>query len=150
MRIHGLGLASLSLFCFTAACGPQLSPPRAFGKLHGGDYDYRATTPQGVVIAARSEKNEPRADIDFWSRAVDVRLARDGYAKTSEAPVTTARGLHGIELAYAKQEEGRSYTYVVALFVKDGRVYVVEAGGDKDEFTPLAADVEKAIASLAP
>ena len=130
------------------ACGPKLAPPPSFAEVNGGGYDYRATTPQGVVVAARSEKNKPEANLDFWSRAVDVKLRREGYAKGGEAPVTTERGLNGLELAYARDTGGRRYEYVVAVFVKKDQVFVVEAGGDKDDFDPARADVEKAIRSL--
>jgi hypothetical protein len=144
-----LALASfLPLAALTTGCGPKLAPPASFGKLDSGSYDYRAATPQGVVIAARSEKNEPRANIDFWSRAVDVRLRQGGYAKSSEGAVATDHGLHGIEMDYTREQEGRAYDYVVALFVKEGRVYVVEAAGDKEDFAPARADVEQAIRSL--
>jgi hypothetical protein len=131
-----------------AACGPKLVPPPAFGELGAGPYDYRAATPQGVVVAARSEKNEPRADLTFWLHAVSARLARDGYTKVSEAEVATERGLKGVELAYARDQDGRQYDYVVAVFVREARVYVVEAAGDKEDFDPARPDVERAIRSL--
>ncbi len=142
-------LVSLALLMSIAAgCGPALAPSSAFAELGGGGYDYRATTPRGVVIAARAEKNSPRADIDFWSRAVDVRLERDGYAKASETPIVTDRGLPGVELHFARDQEGRAYDYVVALFVKERRVYVVEAAGDREDFAPAGAEIERAIRSL--
>src|SRR5271163_4463687 len=86
-----------ALAALTAACAPTLTPPSSFGKLEPGAYGYRAATPSGVVVA-RTEKNDPRANVDFWSRAVDARLKRDGYARTSETPlaITTRRGLSGL------------------------------------------------------
>jgi hypothetical protein len=148
-RFAGLAIAPLlALAALSTACGPKLAPPASFGALDSGSYDYRAATAHGVVIAARSERNKPRADVDFWSRAVDVRLRRDGYAKTSEAPVATDRGLPGVEMRYTREEEGRAYDYVVALFVKERRVYLVEAAGDKEDFAPARADGEQAIRSL--
>jgi hypothetical protein len=138
----------LTLALLSTGCGPELAPPASFGALDSGAYDYRAATPHGVVIAARSEKNKPRAEIDFWSRAVDVRLRRDGYAKASEGAIATDRGLPGVEMRYTREKDGRAYDYVIALFVKKRRVYVVEAAGDKEDFAPARADVEQAIRSL--
>ena len=73
-RFAGLGLVSLSSGALCAAlaltaCGPTLAPSSSFGELSAGEYDYRAATPRGVAIAARAERNAPRADVDFWSRA---------------------------------------------------------------------------------
>jgi hypothetical protein len=148
-RLAGLALATfLPLATVMTGCGPKLAPPASFGKLDSGAYDYRAATPQGIVIAARSEKNKPRANVDFWSHAVDVRLRQGGYAKTSEGAIATDRGLPGIEMRYTREQEGRAYDYVLALFVKERRVYVVEAAGDKEDFAPARAEVEQAIRSL--
>jgi hypothetical protein len=141
-------LASLSLAA--AACGPKLAPPPSFASIDGADYDYRATTPQGVVVAVRKEPNDPRADLEFWSRAVDLRLKRDGYARATEAKVKTDRGLDGVEMSYARQNEGRTYRYEVAVFVDGKKLYLVEAGGDAEDFDPARNDVERAIRSLKP
>ena len=143
-----LALASLSILA--AACGPKLAPPPSFAAIDGHDYDYRATTAQGVVVAVRKEANDPRADVGFWARAIDLKLSRDGYARASEAKVKTDRGLDGIELAYARADQGRTTRYEVALFVDGSRLYVVEAGGDAEDFDPARPDVEKAIRSLNP
>jgi hypothetical protein len=149
-----LRLAALAILAalapLNAGCGPKLTPPSSFAELDSGHYDYRAATPAGVVVAARSERNELHADLDFWSRAVDSRLKRDGYVRTTDVPtaIATNRGLQGVELRYAHEQDGRAYDYVVALFVKPSRVYVVEAAGDKEDFAPATADIEGAIRSL--
>jgi hypothetical protein len=153
-------LAVLSIALASAACtGPELAPPPAFAAVGGGaGYDYRAATPQGIVVAVRHEKNDPQADVGFWANAVDLRLKRDGYTPSGESKVKTDRGLEGVELSYARTDQGRTYRYVVALFVKERRemlvfkkhdLFVVEAGGDAEDFDPARADVERAIRSLA-
>ena len=100
-------LAFASLFALgAAACGPKLAPPPAFGALDGGAYDYRAATPQGVVVAARSEKNKPHADLDFWSRAVDARLAREGYVKARRGRHRDRSRTKGVELVVRARARG--------------------------------------------
>jgi hypothetical protein len=146
MRLQHLLLSFLAVGA--VACGPKLTPPAAFAEIDDGAYDYRAATPRGVVVAARSEKNKPHANLAFWSDAVDGRLARQGYERRAETKVTTRRGTDGTLLAYSRADGGRQYEYMVALFVKSDRVYVVEAGGDKEDFEPARADVETAIRSL--
>jgi hypothetical protein len=123
----------------------------------GAGYDYRAATPQGVVVAVRHESNDPQADVDFWARAVDLRLRHDGYAQATRTAVTTDHGLPGVELSYARNDDGRMVRYVVAVFVKESHtlfffknhdLYIVEAAGDAEDFDPAKADVERAIRSL--
>ena len=114
------------------------------------EYDYRATSAEGVVLGVRAEKNEPRGNIDFWADALDRQLRRGGYVAEGEVKeVRTASGLNGRELKYTRVENGRKYRFWMTVFVTEKRVWVVEAGGDADRFkekTQLA--VQRAIESL--
>jgi hypothetical protein len=145
-------LTSLALALTTAACtSTSLVTPKTFAKVDGNGYSYRATTPQGVVVAARSEDNDPKATLDFWARAADLRLKHDGYKADADKPMTTvtsALGLEGRELRYSREENGRTMRYWLTVFTTQSKVYLVEAGGDKDDFDPAQADIEKAMVSL--
>jgi hypothetical protein len=147
-----LSLVSACLFALSvAACHPSagLAAPDGFAELGGEkSYDWRAASAQGVVLAVRTEKNEPRANVDFWTDAIDVRLRRAGYDATARKDVTSAAGLAGKQLRYSRVEDRRTYRYWLTLFVAGDRVYLVEAGGDKDSFDPAEKTVERAVLTV--
>lgn len=149
--ILGVILAAVSLG--TAACGPSVSlrTPPGFAVLEDQkEYVYRATSAEGVVIGVRAEKNEPRANLDFWAEALDRQLRRGGYVPDgSAADVRSANGLSGREMRYTRQQGGRPHRFWIAVFVTDNRVWVVEAGGDADRFKEKQEKgIQKAIESI--
>jgi hypothetical protein len=140
-----LTLAALVLGgCSTA----RLQTPSGFAAQHDEAYDYRASDGEGVVLAVRSEKNDPRGDLEFWSSTVDVRLRKAGYAAQDRRDVKSIDGREGRQLRYELASEGRTLAFWVTLFVTGRRVVIVEAGGDVELFDPKAKVVEAAIASL--
>ncbi len=147
-----LSLLSASLFALAmAGChsGAQLQAPDGFAQLDGQkSYDWRAASAQGVVLAVRTEPNEPRANVDFWADAIDVRLRRQGYTAEARKDVKSANGSDGKQLRYSRVEDGRTYRYWLTVFVNNDRVYVVEAGGDRDSFDPAEKLVERAVLTV--
>ncbi len=145
-----LSLISLALLAAgSQGCATTLQTPPGFAELDSHDYAYRATSPQGVVVAARSEKNELHTGTDFWAESIDLQLQRGGYRKDGAArDVTSAKGLKGKELRYAVTREGREHRYWIAVFAKSRTVLVVEAGGDAEPFDRSEAAVEKALLSV--
>lgn len=141
-----LGIALLSL----AAChGGRLTAPSGFATLDSDDaYSYRATNAQGVTLGVRTEDNEVKANVDFWTESLDLRLRRDGYAMKSESVTHTRRGLTGKQIRYEVSREGREQSYWLTIFATEKKVYVVEAAGDKDAFDGASPMVEAAIESL--
>jgi hypothetical protein len=136
-----------------AACAPSatLATPPGFAVLEGQqEYVYRATSAEGVVLGVRAEKNEPRGNLEFWAEALDQKLRHGGYvADGAPADVRAQAGLAGREYRYLREEGGRKYRFWIAVFVTDGRVWIVEAGGDADRFKEKAQlAVQKAIESL--
>lgn len=110
------------------------------------DQEYRAATADGVVIGARSFDNEPKGELTFWVRAVQNRL-RDmgGYALLETKPVTDRGGLPGQLMRFGHDEGAQPHLYLVAVFVSDDRVFVVEAGGPKDLVERQHAQIDWAI-----
>ncbi len=134
----------------TACTGASLQTPSGFAKLEDQEeYDYRATSAAGVVVAVRAEDNNPEGNLDFWVAAVDKQLRRGGYqVEGAERAVQSSAGVPGRELHYTRNEGGRSYRFWVAVFVTEDKVFVVEAGGDASHFDKATNDrVSKAIAS---
>jgi hypothetical protein len=113
--------------------------------------EYRATTPEGVVIGVRAFDNDPKGGFSFWSRALERRLREiAGYALLDKRDVTARGGLTGVAMKFGHDEGKTPYLYTVALFVTDKKIYVLEAGGKKDEVSKVQEQIEWAIKNLAP
>jgi hypothetical protein len=53
---------------------------------------------EGVVIAVRRERNQPKANLAFWSAAVDYELRRKGYSAIASKDVKSAQGVPGKQI----------------------------------------------------
>ena len=134
-----------------AACTTfQIHAPAGFAELTEDErYDYRATNADGVVIAVRALRNSPEAGLEFWGHVVDERLRRDGYLADGAAEaVHDERGVPGVMLRYHCTIGGRAHRYLVAVYVRGSKVYVLEAGGDREVFDPVAEVVERSLRSF--
>lgn len=134
----------------TACASFHVTTPPGFAALESNDdHAYRATSADGVVLGVRSEPNRPEGNLEFWAGAVDDRLRSTGYTLDGDPrPVQSADGVPGIQRRYARDSNGRTLRYWTTVFVKGSRVYVVEAGGDREVFDRAAPAVERAIATL--
>lgn len=136
------------------ACGgpsASVATPPGFGVLKDQkEYVYRATSAEGVVLAVRAEKNEPQGNLDFWADALDRTLRRAGYvAEGNPGSVRSGDGLSGRVHKYTRDQGGRAQRFWIAVFVTEGRVWVVEAGGDAQRFKGKIQDgVQRAIESI--
>jgi hypothetical protein len=138
---------ALALTACTGAA--RLSAPAGFAEMEDTKpYSYRAETAHGVVVAVRTEKNSPRANVDFWADAIDLRMRRQGYVADSSSPVRSAQGLTGKQIRYSREDQRRTYRYWLTVFTTDDKVFVVEAAGDKDAFDPQVKTVEQTVLSL--
>ena len=117
-----------------AACGPAsgLAAPDGFAHLGGDHFDDRIGSASGVVVGTRVVPNEPRANLDFWTQAIDLRLRQRGYVPT-DAPkdVKNAAGLAGRSLHYTYNDGSR---YYVDVYATSRRILLVEATGAAPDF----------------
>lgn len=147
------GAALLALVATSATgCGRPFKVDTAPGfiELAGqGEYAYRATTPEGVVVAVRVVEDEERADVDFWAKAVTLQM-RDvsGYALLSSKDVESRDGTKGKELRFGHDEDKKPYEYVVQIYAAQSRLFVVEAGGAKDQMDRAKASVDWTMKSV--
>jgi hypothetical protein len=153
--IVGLLCAALS----AGACRPfDINTPDSFVELdeeRWSQFEYRATTADGVVVAVRALDNEQRGTLSFWAEAVrsKVRDAR-GYALLEEQDVTARAGVPGKQMRFGRDDAGHTYRYWVTIFVRSQgrgpRVWVIEAGGEQAVFERRRAEIEQLISSFLP
>jgi hypothetical protein len=115
---------------------------------HAG-YDYRAISPDGVVLAVRRVENDPKANLAYWSQAVQERLRANGsYRVDSERDVTNHQGIAGHELTLKLGEGGAEQTYRVALFEHGQWLYLLESGGPTTKVTQHSVSLDEAIRGI--
>jgi len=108
-----------------------------------GDFSYRATTPEGVVVAVRVVDDEKRGDLDFWTKALVLQL-RDvsGYALLASKDVTSLDGTKGKELRFGHDEDNKPFEYLLTVYLAQGRLFLIEAGGSKEQMDKARPSVE--------
>ncbi len=131
---------SLAFALAPAGCGHRppfdIQTPPGFVELEADklDYDYRATSANGVVTAVRVVETRGRGDLGFWANVVNTRVREElNYAPVGEAEVAGV-GLKGRLLRFAYEQGGKAYAYEIVLYAAGDRLYVLEAGGRKDLF----------------
>jgi hypothetical protein len=139
-----------------AGCGPgfSLSLPDRFVELseqsNRGQYELRATTPDGVVVGVEVIDNRDRGSLEFYQEAI-LRRMRDqqGYALLSEEEIHAASGQPGHLMRFGRDLNGRSYRYTLAVFASESSsIYLVEAGGREEQYTALEAQIETSISAM--
>jgi len=150
-----LGAALIAL-----GCGPtfKVETPPGFVELdeHSSPYEYRATSADGLVVAARELPHEPKGELAFWIKAIQNRMReRGGYALLDTKPVKSADGVAGRELRFGHDEgsdsataKGHPHLYYLTVFVTDSKIYLLEIGGTKEQVTSQAAVIDATIAAF--
>ncbi len=94
-------------------------------------YDFRATTPEGLVIGVREFDNSSQhGELKFWTTAIENKLRLDqGYALEKTTAVTTLQGQEGVQMRFGLDRDDVAHLYIVTVFATDDAVFVLEAGG---------------------
>lgn len=152
--LYALGLA------MAVACSPfEATTPPTFVSLDTSstDYRYRATSADGLVLAARVEDNKAEGELSFWERAVENEVRdRGGYALLEKRNVRSRDGTLGRQLRFGHDENAKPSLYYVTVFVSDQsgflkrkhRIFVLEAGGSRDLMEKNAKAVEGFVADF--
>ena len=115
-----------------------------------GDREYRAATADGVVIGIRAFENEPKGEIGFWSKAIENRM-RDagGYALIEKKTDVKNRGkLVGTQLRFGHDEGKAPHLYIITIFKTDDWIYLIEAGGTKEEMKRMEEQLDWAVTNF--
>lgn len=153
MSSRAIALAAVALLLAAGCSTFKVSTPAAFVELPDQEpnYDYRATTHDGVVVSVRSLDNDPRGDEAFWTRAVEQRVRHQGgYALLENRAVTARDGLTGRQLRFGHDEGARPHLYNIAMFVTHKRIYLIETGGSRDAVQREAPKLEAFVSQFEP
>jgi len=133
-------LAALAL----AGCGRPFVPatPGSFTELKNQlDYDYRAVSAEGVVLGVKAHDNDPKVDLPFAEKAFEQAMRANGYALLEKRDVSAQGGLVGKQFRFGHDEEKDPHLYYVTIFVTDTHVYMLEAGGTKEQMLRYEAPI---------
>ncbi|MBN2195483.1 MAG: serine/threonine protein kinase [Polyangiaceae bacterium] len=139
------------LLTLASACGRPFAPatPSGFVELdepRSSTYDYRATTADGVVVSIRVVKHRPRGELVFWERAIENQLRdQGGYSLLDKRDVQNQNGTAGRQLRFGHDEAGDPHLYYVTIFATKKKLFIVEAGGTKEQVEASTAAIEEAI-----
>jgi len=146
---HTIALAvsalALSLMMGCAGRSFFVAVPPGFVELQNQEpeYSYRATSADGVVVAVREIKHEPKGDATFWVQAIQNRMrSMAGYAQLETVEVATKSGLKGKQLRFGHDEKGEPLLYTITVFVTEKYIYLVEFGGTKEEMSRLSKNLD--------
>ncbi len=141
-------------FLVVAACRPfdiRTAPGFLELKEDSASYAYRATTPEGVVVAVRvvGLEGEGSDDLSFWTKALTMQM-RDvsGYALLESHDVRSLDGVSGKQLRFGRDESGKPYVYWLTFFTSGSKLVIVEAGGSKPTFENASPSVQWMIQSV--
>ena len=146
LRVLKAAMGVLSIAALSACGGPFVAatPPGfvVFDKLYDDD-EYRAATPDGVVLGVRAFENDPKGDTAFWARAIENRMREvGGYALLEKRTVTNRGGLTGTQFRFGHDEGTRPHLYWLTVFSTEDQVFLLEAGGTKEEMTRQEAQLD--------
>ena len=148
-----LGCILVLALSSAVGCGRPFVPatPTSFVELDSKytEYEYRATTADGLVIGIQVVKHKPRGELAFWERAVENQLRmRGGYALLDKRDVQNRNGIRGRQLRFGHDEAGKPHLYYVTIYPTKRRLFIVEAGGTKEQMETNAALIEQAVTQL--
>lgn len=129
----------------------SMTPPPGFvavADANRGIYDYRAVSADGAVVAVRTQPNPNGADLAFWSKASTSQLQEKGYKLQHSEDIATPSGLKGQLLEFTQTRAGTPYTYLLAIFVRQDKVVLTEAGGKAEQLQPLRDEIKKSLLSV--
>ena len=94
-------------------------------------------------------------DFAMWSpgetlqKAIENRM-RDigGYALLEKRSVKNRGGLTGTQLRFGRDESKAPHLYIITIFTTDERVYLLEAGGVKDEMKRLVEQIDWSVSNF--
>ena len=108
---------------------------------------FRAVTPDGVMLRVRSEKHEPKGELDFWKAAMRERMVAAGYQVASEAEIS-ASGVPGALIELRAPQGEQDWTYLVAVFPVGGKLVIAEAAAEITQMEPRKAAILDAIGKM--
>ncbi len=143
-------LAAVSVLASTG-CGPTYSMkiPSSFKRYERSD-SYRLISPDGVMVQAREVDNYPRAELPFWTDALERHQVERGYTLQQKECFTTAQRLEGCTLDFLVPRGAEDWVLGVTVFVTGDRLVIVEAAGPFPRYSKVRKELAASLRTFDP
>lgn len=140
---RGLAVGLLLVFGAGVGCSARIQPPPGYVAVREpAPYDYKAVSATGNVLAVTRHANEQAgADLAFWSAAIEhQKVTLDGMKLVARDAIKSGEGREGVMFCFEEGDGAAKLTYLVAVFVSQEGVDVVEAAGPAER---MAGEMDK-------
>ena len=127
----------------------HMDAPRAFVRYHETDA-LRMITAQGIMLEVREVENYPRADLPFWTDALERHLVKCGYTFQGKRCFRTRGELDGCTLNFLLPHGEEDWVMSETLFVVRERILLVEVSGPYPRYAKLEQDLRAALSTFRP
>lgn len=114
----------------------------------GVEQDFRAMSPEGVVVRTRSVANEPAQTLSFWAELLERHLTDSGYLMIERAEFSTDDN-NGVLFEWLAPVREDDWIFLTAIVVRDDTIAIVEAAGPTDLYQEYRNDIRQSLSSLA-
>jgi hypothetical protein len=142
-------VVSFFLLLALAACSRpyQIEAPRDFVVLDRAD-DFKAISADGVRLLARAIPNNPRGDLNLWSKTILLQLENQGYTVDKQEHIRAASGQPGQLIASHYLIRNVKYAYWTAVFVRDEKILLIESAAPAEDFAKHEAALRRSLTTV--
>lgn len=127
------------------ACAPTWQMPTPQGFVPFAERDALAfITPDGVRLKQRTVPNYPKAELAFWTDALQRHLVARGYLLHGQKCFATTTGLQGCTSEFIAPHGGEDWVLAQTLYVTGDDLQILEAAGPFARYQAVAPALAKA------
>ncbi|MCB1165119.1 MAG: hypothetical protein KDK33_03130 [Leptospiraceae bacterium] len=141
-------LIAFLILALGACATPQIEIPNGFARFEGDSSEYQLVTPDAVRINVYSTPNQPVGTLATLEDSVELHFKSIGYTILKKETIRTDAGLEGRLFLTSVATLNGEYRYLVSFFPDEETIYIVEAGGRKDDFAGYQSDIIAKIKTL--
>lgn len=139
-------IAMLLSACQTVVREVPVPTQFAYYKGHSPEILFRAVSPDNVVYRIKAVATKEKTDLDFWKTALETYYKKSGYLIIRQNPIKASK-VPGESFVLANTYAGRDYTYMLNVFVVDGKVMLIEAAGENKVFEKYQQILQQTVAA---
>ena len=138
----------LALLFLTSCSTWSVKEPAGFAVIREEKNIFSAVSPEGFIYRIRTEANYPRQDADFWQKALQAQLSKEGYILLEEPLSLEIDGSGGFVLIWGVPYKNTTYVYLTAVIPRDKVLYLAEAAGPYSLFSGYREPILESLSGI--